>query len=98
MSFAGSVQAMITSLKNNARKRNTLYDKKHVFQLRGRKNTGCKPQRKATPEQLRAIKERLQRYNRTVFIRSLLVFVALLLLLGIGAWLGWPYLLEFAGF
>ena len=98
MSFAVSVQAMITSLKNNARQRNTLYDKKSVFQLRSRKNIACKPERKATPEQLRAIKERLQRYNRTVFIRSSLAFAALLLLLCMGAWLCWPYLMEFAGF
>ena len=32
MGFGGSVAAMITSLKNNARKRKTLYDNKDLVQ------------------------------------------------------------------
>ena len=51
MSFAGTVSAMITSLKNNSRKRKTLYDKKYIYRKTG-KNKLKFPDVKATPQQL----------------------------------------------
>ena len=98
MSFAGAVQAMITTLKNNARDRRTLYDRKEIFSRKTSVQRKLTEDRKATPEQLSVIRERLHKYNRTVVLRSSLVFAGVLLILFAVAWLVWPWLAGWLGF
>ena len=46
MSFGGSVSAMITSLKNNARTRKSLFDKTDYFRNNNSGNLKIKPGKK----------------------------------------------------
>ena len=70
MSFAGSVSAMITSLKNNSRKRKTLYDKDLIYRKTG-KNKLKFPDVKATPEQLESIRKKMIRENRLLLLKRI---------------------------
>jgi len=83
MSFAGSVSAMITSLKNNSRKRKTLYDKKLIYRKTG-KNKLKFPDVKATPEQLETIHKTMVRENRLLFLKRVAAFlIALVIVVGL---------------
>ena len=73
MSFGGSVGAMITSLKNNKRSRVSTFKK-----LKDYKNVDYGEgtiDKKASPEQLKEIREKLQKENRKKLIITLLYFV-----------------------
>ncbi|MCB0376115.1 MAG: hypothetical protein KDD04_09375, partial [Sinomicrobium sp.] len=82
----GAVSAIITSLKNNVRKRKTIYDSKAVFDKRPGKKVFI-TDKKATPEQLEAIRNRLKRERRMQTLRTLFVtFTVLILLLLFFIW------------
>jgi len=73
MSFAGTVQAMITSIKNNARDRKTLYDSKDLYILKSNDGFEELLKKHATPEQLNEIRSKLKRRNRINKIIAILV-------------------------
>ncbi|TRZ41883.1 hypothetical protein [Robertkochia solimangrovi] len=74
MSFGGAVASMITSLKNNARDRKTLYDNKDLFYKKVRRKTFIKT-KNATPEQLEVIKNRLIKEHKQQTIRLLILLL-----------------------
>ena len=82
MSFGGAVSAMITSLKNNARKRKTLYDNKDFFKTKSTKKTFVTG-KKATPKQLKEIRLRLQKENIRMVRRNLTITIIILVVIGI---------------
>jgi len=79
MSFGGSVSAMISSLKNNARKRKTIFDKKSKS-IRGTINKVYLSEIKADPAQLEEIRSRMKKENKIKFIKIILTVVAILAL------------------
>ena len=86
MSFGGTVSSMITSLKNNARHRKTLYDKKFIFHKAG-KNKLVFPNVKASPEQLDKIRKEAQKENHIIVIKRITALLILLLLIAAVVWL-----------
>lgn len=81
LSFGGAVSAMIASLKNNARKRKTLYDdKQHIHSSDGQTFAQYK---KASPEFLKEIKDRLQAERRERVKRQFMA-AGLALMIGFG--------------
>ncbi len=83
MSFAGTVSAMITSLKNNSRKRKTLYNKKYIYRKTG-KNKLKFPDIKATSEQLESIRKMVIRENRYLILKRVIaLLIALVISIGI---------------
>ena len=85
MSFAGTVSAMITSLKNNARQRKSLYDNKLIFK-KTQKNKLKLPDIKATPEQLEKIRREAQKEHRTIIFKRITALLISLLLIGTALW------------
>ncbi len=90
MGFGGSVQAMITSLKNNDRRRKKRkpFDKDKV----GGYGESSKPEYdfpEATPEVLSEIRERLRKERKTRMIKIIIVTVALVIAV---VWLSIKYL------
>lgn len=82
MSFGGSVQAMITSLKMNKRERKTMFDKEGAKEYGGLGKLG--KQNKLSPEAFEAFKKELeikrkkdQARQRTILVLSLLITAAL---------------------
>tara|TARA_X000000950_G_C13523735_1_gene500716 strand:- start:102 stop:416 length:315 start_codon:yes stop_codon:yes gene_type:complete len=80
--FGGSVSGMITSLKNNARKRKTLYDNKAFFDKISTKKTYV-TDKKATSQQLREIRLRLKNESKIKLRRNLIITFGLLILIGL---------------
>ncbi|RXQ87283.1 hypothetical protein EO244_16525 [Ancylomarina salipaludis] len=77
MSFGGSVQAMISSLKNNSRDRKTLFDNKSLYRRKSSEGFKKLLAKRATPEQLAEIRYQLKKRNRiNTFI--VIVFSAVL--------------------
>ena len=66
MGFGGSVSAMISSLKNNKRSRVSTFDKLKRYE--NAKYKKGKIEKKATPQQLKEIRERLQKENKGVLL------------------------------
>ncbi len=84
MSFGGAVSAMITSIKNNTRLRRKSYLNQNILI----KDEKALIDKKATPEQLEAIRNRLIEENRQkrimnfkIFLFSLLLTITAILLL-----------------
>ncbi len=72
MGFGGSVAGMIASLKNNKRSRVSTFKK-----LKGYENISYKKgkiEKKATPKQLKEIREKLQKENKRNLIITVTVF------------------------
>ena len=80
MSFGGSVSAMISTLKNNARARKTLFDgsAKLASGIRVKKIVS---EKKASPELLKEIRTRMKRENRIRSTRILIMTSIFLLIL-----------------
>ena len=81
MGFGGSVSAMITSLKNNKRSRVSTFKKlKEYENIKYKKGDIGK---KATPHQLKEIRERLQKENKQIRKKriSILAIFALVLVI-----------------
>ncbi|MCB0459325.1 MAG: hypothetical protein R2821_02395 [Flavobacteriaceae bacterium] len=79
MSFGGAVSAMLTSLKNNKRSRVSAFEK-----IKGYENIPYKKgkiEKKATPLQLKEIREKLQKENKmnTVIVTIVSIIVAVIL-------------------
>ena len=86
MGFGGSVSAMITTLKNNARKRKTLYDNKDFFNKVSSTKTYV-TDKKATPQQLREIRKRLEKENKKQKLVNLRVGLFVFIIIGLIMWL-----------
>ncbi|MGB5941514.1 MAG: hypothetical protein WBG71_01405 [Leeuwenhoekiella sp.] len=82
MSFGGATSAMITSLKNNKRLRESLFEKKYD-DTRLLTEKKFKDHKKITPAVRKAIRERLQRQKRvhTLKVYGLSALIMLVLLL-----------------
>ncbi|WP_162984895.1 hypothetical protein [Mesonia aquimarina] len=78
MSFGGSVHAMITTLKNNARSRSTYFDKEYSSVKS--KQAGI-PIEKISPEELQKIRIRLQKENKQRTRKRILIFSVIFLLI-----------------
>jgi len=76
MSFGGSAQGMITSLKNNRKlksQKRRYFDKANNSDHKIYKaNSKFK---KATPEQLKAIREKVRKEKRSTFLLALFFFI-----------------------
>jgi predicted nucleic acid-binding Zn ribbon protein len=79
MSFGGSVSGMLVSLKNNKRTRVSTFEKMKNF--REGKNIQVSFDKKATSHQLKNIREKLQKENKTRLKRNLIIFSIIILLL-----------------
>ena len=86
MGFGGSVSAMITTLKNNARKRKTLNDNKDFFNKVSSTKTYVRD-KKATPQQLREIRKRLKKENKKQRLVNLRVGLFVFVIIGLIMWL-----------
>ena len=76
MSFGGSVSAMISSLKNNARaKRKTYFDRDISFSNKMEKSRNALLDKKATPKQLNEIRKSLIKENRKERNKNLTIIV-----------------------
>ena len=79
MSFGGSVSAMLSTIKNNARaKRITYFDRDNKLSKNGEEKRNPLLNKKATPEQLAEIRNRLIKENQKNRIKNLLIIVILL--------------------
>lgn len=87
MGFGGAVQAMITSLKNNARKRKTLYDNKGYFE--GKQEKIPFKERKTDPAKLRAFRLKLKKERQQEKKRNFVVYaiVVLMMMMAFIIWL-----------
>ena len=74
MSFGGSVQSMITSMKNNSRsKRKSYFDRGGLYSKKQRKGSFFK--KKATPEELEKIREKMLYQRKENRYRLLLILL-----------------------
>ena len=79
MSFGGSVSAMVTSLKNNKRPRVSTFKKMEGYKdVKYKKGTINK---KASPHQLREIRERLQKQNKKDSLIGIISISSIIILL-----------------
>lgn len=78
MGFGGSAAAMITSLKNNKRTRVSTFKKMKDF--KEGKNIQVSFDKKATPQQLKRIREKLQSENKKKLKRVLLISGSILII------------------
>ncbi|WP_428742582.1 hypothetical protein [Tenacibaculum sp.] len=72
MSFGGAVSAMVTSLKNNKRKRVSAFEKLERFQKENDDKLHFK--KSASKKELIQIKIRLQKENKIRFIRKSILY------------------------
>ncbi|TDQ21875.1 hypothetical protein [Tenacibaculum caenipelagi] len=72
MSFGGAVSAMITSLKNNKRKRVSAFEKLERFQKENDDKLYFK--KTASKEELAHIKIRVQKENRNQLIKNSIIY------------------------
>lgn len=75
MGFGGSVSAMITSLKNNKRKRVSAFEKLERFQKENNDTLHFK--KSASKKQLEEIRIKTKRENQIVWIKNLVFLVVI---------------------
>ncbi|WP_299011055.1 hypothetical protein [uncultured Tenacibaculum sp.] len=75
MGFGGSVSAMITSLKNNKRKRVSAFEKLERFQKENDDTLHFK--KSASKKQLEEIRIKTKRENQIVWIKNLVFLVVI---------------------
>lgn len=75
MGFGGSVSAMITSLKNNKRKRVSAFEKLERFQKENNDTLHFK--KSASKKQLEEIRIKTKRENKIVWIKNLVFLVVI---------------------
>ena len=79
MSFGGAVSAMATSLKNNKRPRVSAFKKLEVYKdFKYKKGTFDK---KASPQQLREIREHLQKKNKKDSVIAIISITSIIVIL-----------------
>lgn len=86
MSFGGSVSAMISSIKNNARsKRKTYFDRNNSASKNKDGKRNALLDKKATSEQLEEIKRKMSIENKQIRNKNILIYscAIILILLGI---------------
>ena len=76
MSFGGAVSAMITSLKNNKRDRVSAFDKMKKNKVKSKLKLHF--DKKATPDQLKQIREKVRKENRKRATKNALLFLVIL--------------------
>ncbi|WP_172644856.1 hypothetical protein [Tenacibaculum mesophilum] len=79
MSFSGSVSSMITSFKNNKRKRTSAFEKLERFQKE--KNNKLFFKKTANEKQLKNIRLKIKRQQQVNFIKNILALIATFLTL-----------------
>ncbi|MCL7755055.1 hypothetical protein [Polaribacter sp. Z022] len=79
MGFGGSVAAMIASLKANKRTRVSTFDKIKDFKKSSKTELYFK--KKASPLELKKIRDKLQKENDANFKRKILFLITLLIIL-----------------
>ena len=79
MGFGGSVAAMLVTLKNNKRERTSTFEL--MKDGTSRKKTLVHFKNKASERDLIKIQERIQKENRKVFRRNILIFSVVLAIL-----------------
>ncbi|WP_139958839.1 hypothetical protein [Flavicella sediminum] len=93
MSFGGSVAAMITSIKNNARtKRKSYFERDHSVSKQQTKLDKLL-QKKASPKQLKAIKDKIIQENNKRNLR--IILSTLIILITIYFFLQWLWMKYF---
>lgn len=75
MSFGGAVSAMVTSLKNNKRKRPSAYEKMEKYN--GNYDTKLHFDKKATTEELETIRKKLQNQHKKELLIKIIGLVIL---------------------
>lgn len=75
MSFGGAVSAMVTSLKNNKRSRKSAFKRLKDNPSEYGEGSKLHFENKATPSQLKKIREDIQRENRKLMIRNIVIIV-----------------------
>lgn len=84
MSF-GIVQSMIISLRNNSRKKELIHFDRRSMPLKGLKGEfGELLKRKATPEQLEKIRNKIKQEERAELIKNIIIILLLSLIIIIG--------------
>ena len=84
MSF-GIVQSMIISLRNNSRKKELIHFERRSMPLKGTKGEfGELLKRKATPEQLEKIRNKIKREKKAELIKNIIIILILSLILILG--------------
>lgn len=73
------ISGMITSLKNNKRKRVSAFEK--IENFKEGKNIQVRFDKKATPHQLKKIKDNLQQENKKLLKRNIIIFTIGLLII-----------------
>ncbi|MCH2216753.1 MAG: hypothetical protein MK076_01540 [Flavobacteriales bacterium] len=81
MSSAGSISAMVTSLKNNKRDRKSALKRLKESSTRYSVSEKLHFEKKASPLQLKKIREHIQRRNKKIFIQKIVAVGILSLLL-----------------
>jgi hypothetical protein len=74
-----SIAAMVTSLKNNKRKRVSTFKKMKDF--KEGKNIQVSFDKSATPHQLKNIREKLQKENKQILKRNIIILIFIMILL-----------------
>ena len=69
----GSIAAMVTSLKNNKRERVSTFKKMKDF--KEGKNIQVSFDKSATPHQLKNIREKLQKENKQILKRNIIILI-----------------------
>ena len=78
MSFGGHVQAMINSIKNNKRKRITIYDREEYYKIKNYRKYR-KFYKSASKEQLEKVREKVKKQN---LMDNIIMYTFLVILTG----------------
>lgn len=88
MSSAGFISTMISSLKNNARLKKSMFDKENrKFLKRNDELTKKLLAQKASPEQLMEIKKQLEKENALLLIKKIAASIITVFILVLLLWL-----------
>tara|TARA_B110000091_G_C13587564_1_gene379195 strand:+ start:476 stop:742 length:267 start_codon:yes stop_codon:yes gene_type:complete len=79
MGFGGSVSAMIASMKANKRSRVSTFDK--IKHLKKGGHTAVHFKNKATPKELKILKNKIQREHKKQALKSVLILLILIAIL-----------------
>ena len=79
MGFGGSVSAMITSLKNNKRKRVSAFEKLERFQKENNDTLHFK--KSASKKELTQLKKRVLKENKSQLIKNSILFILIFIIL-----------------
>ena len=85
MSFGGSVAAMISSLKNNARDRKTMYDTKHTYQRKPSASFQRLLKKRPSQKEIEAIRVKLKQRRKLEAWATALIVLILASIIGIYA-------------